>query len=81
MRSRIKVTLSYQPGLNPLSPHFSQIQMSLEYPKSRFYCESSVFKYDNISFEGNTTPKVENIFLYPLRKLISDNELQVTLTY
>ena len=42
LRMKIKVTLSYQPGSNPVSPHFKSVQLNIECDKQSVWCENPV---------------------------------------
>lgn len=81
MRAKLRITMSYQPGSNPVSPHFKAVQMTLEYPKQYLYCEQAVFKQESMSFDGSNTPTVHQLALYPLKKLLAPCQICVLVTY
>lgn len=58
LRQKVKITLSYQAGANPISALFKNVQVTLDLPKTGVYCEQRDFKFDHLSFEGSSTPSV-----------------------
>lgn len=39
LRQKVKITLSYQAGSNPVSALFKNVQVSIDLPKTGAYCE------------------------------------------
>lgn len=58
LRAKVKITLNYAPGNNPVSPYFRQIQLNIDSNKYSFYNEQSVFDFSEMSFEHSQTPQV-----------------------
>jgi hypothetical protein len=70
MRAKLKITLSYSPGANPVSPHFKQIQLNIDCGKESIWCEQTVFDFEEMSFEHSQTPNVVQTFVYPLQRMV-----------
>lgn len=58
LRAKLKVTLSYSPGSNPVSPLFRQVQLNIDCSKETVWCENPVHQFDDLSFEHSQTPTV-----------------------
>jgi hypothetical protein len=71
LRMKIKVTLSYSPGSNPVSPHFKSVQLNIECDKQSVWCENPVHQFETISFEQSSTPIVVQTYMYPLRQILT----------
>jgi hypothetical protein len=67
LRQKLKITLSYQAGANPISALFKNIQVTLDLPKTGVYSEQKDFKFDLLSFQGGSTPTIISVFLYPTK--------------
>jgi len=50
LRMKLKITLSYNPGSNPVSPHFKQVQLNIECDKQSVWCENPIHQFENLSF-------------------------------
>jgi len=64
---KLKVTLSYDPGKNPVSAHFKSVQLNIECDKQIVWTENSVHQFESLSFESSSTPIVVQTYLYPLK--------------
>lgn len=81
MRAKLKITLSYNPGSNPVSPHFKQIQLNIDCGKESLWCEQPVWNFDQMSFEHSQTPNVVTTFVYPLQRMVASSQINISLTY
>lgn len=82
LRAKMKITMSYSPGVNPVSPHFKGVQLNIELPPQSTYMDQKVYRYEQISFEGNTTPTIIHTFIYPTNKVPPNlDQVNLSLTY
>ena len=66
LRAKLKITLAYAAGSNPVSPYFRQVQVNIDFNKHSYMCEESVFEFPDLSFEHSQTPNVIQTYVYPL---------------
>lgn len=81
LRARLKITLAYAAGSNPVSPYFRQVQVNIDLNRHSYMCEESVFEFPDLSFEHSQTPNVIQTYVYPLQRMISGEPIQVSVTY
>ena len=83
LRLKVKLSIGYSAGANPVSASFQNVHLSLEYPQSSVYTEDRVFRYEELNFDsGRNTPMVEETFFFPTNTSeASDQEVKVNLTY
>lgn len=82
LRAKLKISLSYQAGSNPISATFKFVQVVIEPPKTGVFVEQQVFRFENLSFVGSSTPNVIQTYIYPTsHDEPTNNKVNVTLTY
>ena len=81
-RQKLKVTLSYQKAPGSITAGiFRNVQVDLDAPKG-VQLEKKVFKFDQLTLTGSSTPPIEIFFVYAQKDMLpNDMKIEAIVTY